>query len=188
MERQGFEPCIFYCFSDFLIFFENLNLSHLLNIYPAFLVNILPYVPQDSDIRIYKELTEKGEFYEYLMEKFGANEERSAFKVRFFSEVFYSEENDNEGRTRFNELFPRVAEIIAYYKKVNHRDLAIELQKIEAEIMVNSVVKRLMDNKIFVLTIHDSILTTSENLELVKKIIWEEFNRYSLHPTLKVKC
>ena len=121
------------------------------------------------------------------MDEFCVNEERSLFKVRFFRKVFYSKEGENEEREIFKKLFPSVANIISYYKKVNYKDLAIELQRVEADIMINSVVPRLAEKKIFVLTIHDSILTTPDNVELVKEIIMNEFKKYNLHPTLKIK-
>lgn len=46
---------------------------------------------------------------------------------------------------------------------MNHGDLAIVLQRIEADIMINSVVPKLAEKNIFILTIHDSILTKSDN-------------------------
>lgn len=147
----------------------------------------IPYVPQNSDLRFYKELTEQGKFYEYVMKEFGINEERTLFKVRFFSKVFYSKENDNEERTMFRRLFPNVADIISYFKRVNYKDLAIELQRVEADIMINTIVPKLAEKKIFVLTIHDSILTTPDNVELVQEIIKNEFKEFNLNPNIKIK-
>ncbi len=80
-----------------------------------------------------------------------------------------------------------MANIISYFKKVNYKDLAIELQRVEADIMINSIVPRLAEKKIFVLTIHDSILTTPNNAELVKEVIMKEFKKFNLQPALKIK-
>jgi hypothetical protein len=165
----------------------NILISRYLFRYTNYCGIILPYVPQNSDLRFYKELTEQGKFYEYLMEEFGIYEDRSLFKVRFFSKVFYSKEIENEEREKFKKLFPGVADIISYYKKVNYRDLAIQLQRIEADIMINSIVPRLANRNIFMITIHDSILTTPDNLKLVKEVIMNEFEKYNLQPTLKIK-
>jgi hypothetical protein len=165
----------------------NILISRYLFRYTNYCGIILPYVPQNSDLRFYKELTEQGKFYEYLMEEFGIYENRSLFKVRFFSKVFYSKENENEEREHFKKLFPGVADIISYYKKVNYKDLAIQLQRIEADIMINLIVPRLANKNIFILTIHDSILTIPDNVELVKEIIMNEFKKYNLQPTLKIK-
>lgn len=147
----------------------------------------LPYVPQNSDLRFYRELTEKGKFYEYVMDKFGINEDRALFKTRLFSKVFYNREYPNKEREMFTKLFPTVSKIISYYKAPDYKKLAIDLQRVEADIMINYVVPRLAEEKIFLLTIHDSILTIPDNVKLVQAAIMEEFKKFNLTPTLKVK-
>lgn len=147
----------------------------------------LPYVPQNSDLRLYKEITEQGSFYEYMKKELGINEERDLFKIRMFTKLFYGRVFESEEKTAFKKIFPEVSKIIDHYKKINHRDLAIDLQRVEAEIMINTVVPRLAEKKIFALTVHDSILTTTENVKLVQEIIKDEFKKYDLVPTLRVK-
>jgi hypothetical protein len=154
--------------------------------------SILSYVTsKKTDILIYRDTTSSGKFYEYLMDNLEIYEDRSEFKVRFFKKVFYSKENPyyiNEERKRFTELFPNVSQIISYYKKDDYRNLAISLQRAEAEIMINKVVPKLAANGIYALTIHDSILTTLDKSETVKEIILREIeNQYGLVPTIKIK-
>ena len=146
-----------------------------------------PYVPQNSDLRLYKEITEQGRFYEYMMNELGIDEDRDSFKVRMFTKLFYGKVFESEERTAFRKIFPEVSEIIDYYKKINYRDLAIELQRAEAEIIIDSIVPRLATEKIFALTIHDSILTIQDNVKLVQEIIMDEFMKYDLVPTLRIK-
>jgi hypothetical protein len=156
---------------------------------------ILSYVHPNytkyPDIELYKELTSKGMFYEYLMDKLGITENRDSFKIRFFKKIFYSRENDNyvtAERKAFKGLFPKVAEIISHYKKDGYKQLAIQLQRVEAAIMINKIVPLLAKQKIYVLTIHDSFLTTNENIAVVEKIILAEFkNQYGLVPTVRIK-
>ena len=147
----------------------------------------LPYVPQNSDLRLYKALTEKGKFYEYMMDKLNINEDRSIFKARLFSKVFYGRENDGVEMTLFKKFFPKVSEIISFYKKVNYKKLSVELQTVEAQIMINSVIPKLAKENIFALTIHDSILTIPDFVSSVKEIIMNEFKIKDLTPTLKIK-
>lgn len=147
----------------------------------------IPYVPQNSDLRKYKEVTEAGKFYEYMMKELGIIENRDRFKIRMFSKIFYGKNYNSEEMEGFKKLFPTVYKILCYYKKINYKDLSIELQRVEAEIMINSVLQRLAEKSIFGLTIHDSILTTDDNIELVKEIIMDEFNKYYLIPTITVK-
>lgn len=150
--------------------------------------NNLSYV---TDLEIYKNLTSKGEFYEYLMSELAITEQREAFKIRFYKKVFYCAENPSyvsTERNQFRQLFPTVSKIISYYKKDDFRQLAIKLQKAEADIMINTIVPVLAEKDIFLLTIHDSILTTKDNAGIVKETILAEFKRkFNLIPTLKIK-
>jgi hypothetical protein len=145
--------------------------------------------PDMEDIGLYKRLTSNGKFYEYLMPYFPAVN-REEFKKKVFGRIFYNDEKKYEYAEWliFKDIFPNVARIITHYKKDNYKNLAITLQKAEAEIMINRIVPRLAEKKIFILTIHDSILTTKGNTDMVKKIILDEFkNQYGLIPTIKTK-
>jgi len=145
---------------------------------------------QPKDVNIYKKLTESGKLYEYLMEKIKANEERDIFKKRFYRNIFYSRENKNYvngDRKIFRELFPNVSEVVSYYKREDYRQLAIKMQRVEADLIINSVVPKLAEKNIYVITIHDSIMTLPEYANEVKRIIEDEFRKYNLTPTLKIK-
>uniref|UniRef100_A0A7V3E7I4 Uncharacterized protein n=1 Tax=Ignavibacterium album TaxID=591197 RepID=A0A7V3E7I4_9BACT len=146
-----------------------------------------PSIPENSDLRLYKELTEKGKFYEFMMDQLGVKEEREKFKVRMFTKIFYGKEEKSQERTQFEAYFTEVSKIISYYKRVNYKKLSVELQTEEAELMLNNILPILAKNKIFVLTIHDSFLTTHNNIELVKEVIMSEFKKKGLRPTLKIK-
>lgn len=125
-------------------------------------IYIPSYVPTMIDIKSYKELTEQGVFYDYLMEKFvrgiepndyllddlSVVEPREAFKITFFKKVFYSKDNPSRPtneREQFKHLFPTVSEIVAFYKKDNYKNLANRLQQVEAELIINRVVPKLAE-------------------------------------------
>jgi hypothetical protein len=113
---------------------------------------------------------------------------RDDFKRMLFSDVFY-------GRTcavtpltdLFRTEFPTVFEFICEQKSSGYQELARNMQRAEANLMIDTVCLRLMKYhpEIPVVTIHDSILTTAEYLPTVKRIITEEFARMGLKPTLK---
>jgi hypothetical protein len=156
--------------------------------------NFPPYDAVFEDLILYENLTSSGKFYEYLMEKSEIDSsERKKFKKDFFGKVFFSRNNDNYEYTEkkiFKKHFPNVYKAIYYYKEKEHRDLPIALQKAEVYIIINTIVRRIAtDNpEIFITTIHDSIMTTEDNIEYVKKVMLEEFeNKYNLKPTLKVE-
>jgi hypothetical protein len=175
-------------------FLFNLLIQDYLNTYTYPLSDLyLSYGNQSlisyPDIELYKELTSKGIFYEYIIPFFPTTS-REKFKKKVFSRIFYNDEKkyQYEEWFTFQDIFPNVAQIISYYKKDDYKNLAITLQRAEAEIIINRIVPKLADKKIFALTIHDSILTTAENSETVKKIILDEFkSQYGLIPTIKIK-
>lgn len=61
------------------------------------------------------------------------------------------------------------------------------LQRTESSFVVNRVVRRLMNEyqETFISTIHDSFVTTTEAVPLVKRIVLQEFARLGLRPTIK---
>jgi len=182
-------------------FLFNIIINHYYNLDNLSLRN-LSYDHQDntrcpikasnySDVELYRSLTSSGTFYEYVMNKLNITESRPEFKVRFFAKVFYSKESPNyvhDERKQFRELFPNVSRVISHYKKPDYRNLAITLQRKESDIMIKGVAKRLSEMNVFFLTIHDSILTTHKNLDVVKEIIIDEFSKkLCLIPTLRAK-
>ncbi len=157
-------------------------------------LNILPYDAGFDDLRLYQELTSGGKFYEYLMDKMGlTGMQRQSFKKSFFGKVFFSKNNKNyvyHEKKIFKQHFPHVYEAIHNFKKKAHRDLPIALQKAEVNIMINTIVRRIATERpdVFLTTIHDSIMTTEDNIEYVKTVILDEFERnFKMKPSLKVE-
>jgi len=153
-----------------------------------------PYVVTIPDIDKYERLTSEGRFYEYLMKEGGLkNECRQEFKKSFFGKVFFCQSRDQytyKEAKLFRKLFPNVYNIILHYKSEDYKQLAINLQKAEANIMINKICKRISIERpeIFVSTIHDSILTTEENKEYICNVILSEFeNNFKLKPSLKIE-
>ena len=84
-------------------------------------------------------------------------------------------------------LFPRVAELFRIlkteYPNVNmekqHSRLPILLQAIESHIILNKCCKRIWEERehqVPIFTIHDSIVTTVENVEYVREVMMQELN------------
>ncbi len=158
------------------------------------LYNNLPYVVQFPDVIMYESLTSEGKFYEYLMKEAGIKQEkRQEFKKRFFGKIFFCNTQDHytyREAKLFRKLFPNVYEIVTDYKKKDYKQLAINLQRAEAEIMINKVCKRIAEERpeIFVSTIHDSILTTEENKGYICNVILNEFEKnFNLKPSIKIE-
>jgi hypothetical protein len=149
------------------------NISYESTLY----INIL-----EQEYKQYLELTSSGKFYEYIIEEFNKNgyniTNRKKFKKSFFGKIFFSSEKYiYEERKLFSKIFPCISHVISYYKQTDYRNLPIQLQKMESTLIIERVIGRLIEinPEIFVLTIHDSVITTEENVELVQTIIEEEF-------------
>ena len=91
--------------------------------------------------------------------------------------------NSDLGR-EFEGRFPEVMAMIKKIKSRGFAQLAKVMQRYEAAFMYDRVVRRLMleHPEVYVLTIHDSIMTLPEHAETIRSIMLEEFARLGLHP------
>jgi len=192
-----------FSFYNYLLFiYNNININSINNINNnkyyiynyLFTIYNLSYVRKYYDVMLYEKLTCEGKFYEYLMDKFEVKaQERRKFKRDVFKRIFFSripKKREYVYWKKFKKLFPTVSSIILFYKQTDYKNLAVQLQKSEADIMINKIVKRIAIEKpeCFILTIHDSILTTKDNKEYINKVILEEFgNSFNLKPSLKTE-
>ena len=77
---------------------------------------------------------------------------------------------------------------ITKYKENDYRNLSIQLQKEEADLIINKVSRNLINAGIDeFFTIHDAIYTVKENLYLVKDELTYEFSKLGIRPTIKTK-
>jgi hypothetical protein len=137
-----------------------------------------------ADVELYIKLAEAGKIYDYLMVELGFNEaKRGWFKKKFFAEVLYAECNKNTKLAKkFTQLFPTVAAAICKYKEKDYTELPLQMQKVEADLMINGVCSQI-DKSIPFITIHDSILTPLEHVQTVKNLIQSEFKKIGLSLT-----
>lgn len=117
---------------------------------------------------------------------------RDKAKRRFFSEVIYAENHVMRQSTMgkmFRERFPEVYGFMAKIKRKDFAHLSRLMQRYEAAFMFERVVGRLMEEHpdIYVVTIHDSILTPPRHVETVEAIILDEFEQLGLRPSVRVE-
>ena len=154
------------------------------------------YKGQDlpEDAKLYIELTSAGLFYEHIMRLCGVPQipgERKLFKKQFFGRVFFCENLHMDSYADaqvFKEHFPNVYELIRFYKRKDYKQLAIEMQKRESKIIIDTVCSNLFKEygpDFFCLTIHDSIVVLKSQQELVKQCICNAFaTLYGIMPTV----
>lgn len=150
------------------------------------------YKDLTDDMKKYIELTEKGELYSYiksLLTTAGLSFNEDGFKAEFFAKIFYSKEKkSHKWRTLFASEFPAVAAAITKEKKGEPKNLSKKLSLLESEIMIKGVARKVYENNIYeILTKHDAILTTANNVDIILNIMLEEFEKYEIRPTIKVE-
>lgn len=154
-----------------------------------------------SDLELYISLVDKGALYDYLNDQYylrtgikfnlSIKEQKNKLKqtvfITLFSDnrFFYQEEAQN--KRFFAELFPTVYQIFKLIKRGDNSRLAVILQLIESEIVLQRTTKAISrsypDLPIF--TIHDSIATLPEYKEVVRQELKAQCEgAIGLQPTL----
>lgn len=150
---------------------------------------------QDADLRDYLTKASEGQVYEYMAEtinnKHNRNLSRDEVKTMMMTVLFSDNRHLPELKRLFMYNFPAIYELIKIIKRGNHRALACLLQNIESEIILHRCCKRIWyeyNQAIPVFTIHDSICTTQENVNVVVNIMTEELgNAIGLAPHLTIE-
>jgi hypothetical protein len=141
-----------------------------------------------DDLERYIKLCVEGRFYDELMLLDDNPTDRETFKKQVFTQVFYGK-NCYEGRlTRlFTQEFPTVWEMIRAIKKPDYHRLSHHMLRLEAEIIINGAVRRCALERIWVVTIHDCVVTYPEQADRVSQIMTEAFGSVGARPTIKIK-
>lgn len=134
-----------------------------------------PYIQHVYDSTI--ERTYKKEHYNL----------RDYIKVGMFEIYFSSNHKQGRFKTLFSEIFPSISALIREIKIKDYVLLSRLMQSVESYIVLEYATKRIYeDYGIMQLTIHDSIWTTPNNLELIKKEFQKHFaDLTGITPVLK---
>lgn len=147
----------------------------------------------------YRNKTSQGQIYEHIRDlsnaRFNLSLDRGDIKTMFYIVLFskngFYNQPDARLKRLFSELYPNVYKLVKVIKSQGHATLACLLQAIESEIILHRCCKRIWEegnSEIPIFTIHDSIVTTIENEEFVKRIMKEELNKaIGVPPTLTVE-
>src|SRR5206468_4285206 len=129
-------------------------------------------LPYDCTLENLVQDVLEGTLYEKWQRQIGA-ETRDQAKAAFFHLV-YGNAKDNPNLQAMVDLYPGPAQAILDLKREKgYKWVAQEMQRRESGIMINAACQYLMKHQpeVPILTVHDSILTTQENLDLVTNII-----------------
>jgi hypothetical protein len=152
-----------------------------------FLLNLLldekyRHVELPADVQHYMDLTASGQFYTYVATAMKipmrTKREKSEFKGWFFASVFFCENKHTAGSKCgkwFKENFPNVYQLIYDAKFTRYQNLADRMQRTEASVMLDTVLKALHAHKVWAVTIHDSVICHEEDAALVMELITAAF-------------
>lgn len=150
-----------------------------------------------EDVKLYISLVVSGQLYEYLMQEFaaeGLSLNRSETKVQVLRILFArnrtpKDPTNKKAREVFKSRFPKVHRIFSKVrgsnagdKFTNFKRFAILLQRIEAHLLLDRVIKRIYRELpgVVAITIHDSIMTgiLTNNIAAVRKILIDELTNF----------
>jgi hypothetical protein len=186
-ENQG-ELLSFYHFPSLFTNLSKLNTNHY---YIIMLVKALEK-SNNQLLSEYIEYVNSGEFYKKISYKLYPSRtfDKQAIKEMFYK-LFFSKNRVIQGynakpKRDFRTHFPKIYEIFSIVKRKDYKTLAQLLQRIESNVMIKNVAKRISEEKpdLPIFTIHDSIATTIGNEDYVSSVIMEEVLRLT---SLKVK-
>ncbi|MBP2619111.1 hypothetical protein [Chryseobacterium jejuense] len=176
--------------------FERCNMTDRINaVNPAIdtarLKNLIASISSKKDVISFNQIVTSGRFYENFGkllkengELIGIPDEKIKEKVKeIIFTTFFSKNTAIRYRNvikLFKRTFPNVYKVISTIKKDQHNTLAVILQNLEADIILNNVCKKL-DKKhpeVPLFTLHDSVITTEDNVELVEKTIQQTMKKF----------
>ena len=152
------------------------------------MLGLFKEAPMNTDIQEYIKLAVGGRFYEELEQKYRddlgitfslrKDIKATVFQVLFTANNYFGCEKAKPKKL-FAELFPEVYKILSDIKRTDKTVLPRLLQSIESYLIVDVICKRISQElpNAPIFTIHDSITTTEEYIEDVRKIMEEEFEK-----------
>jgi hypothetical protein len=148
---------------------------------------------QGVDDYTFKYLVQNGKLYEFICYKFfnkhitkgGIDRFSTRAKTKQeFMHMMYHNPKVPHSKAKgvfadFEHLFPTESSVMNLMKKRKYNDFPIILQKLEAQMLLHRVAKRVYDVNpdIPLFTIHDSILTTKQYASTLKSILEDEYKK-----------
>jgi hypothetical protein len=171
--------------------------------YPIMVVDFIRNIKNEPDVLLFKEWVSSGLFYEKfgeklvergILENLPVQELRGAAKKITFSSIYSPNTSvaNNQAIQLFKAIFPNVYEVFKLIKRGhnNHPTLSVCLQRFEAELVLHKACCVISEERpdVFLLTLHDSIITTEDNVEYVKAVLYNVLRtNLGVPPHLKIE-
>jgi hypothetical protein len=151
------------------------------NSQPRFLVVLMEQeqaIVNKNEFDLFKYLVNNGKYYQYITDTLNLSKsdaKKMTYKILFGRNIM---KNGNNLDIQFNNLFPTIHKFIRDYKakKGSYKVLSHILQKMESELVFNSICKEAYEkiDGIKLITVHDSIICQGRYSEYLETI----FNSY----------
>ncbi|MDG3581781.1 hypothetical protein [Galbibacter pacificus] len=126
-----------------------------------------------DELKLFGELVTGGTLYEYLCDKWIGEMDRENMKKNLFK-ILYSKNNSyRKLKQFFNSIFPSINQYIEEKKEVEHNQIAIQMQKMESNTILDIILPKLFKKNIVPLTIHDSFIVGRSEVDVVMDAIYE---------------
>ncbi len=180
---------------------QELHQTDLTSSQPVFMAILMSKIPtvNQEELKRFTEVVCSGQFYEYIAKEAGLDldlndfQTRKEFKRKLFGGCLFDRNRRELSKWEkiFATSFPTILEAAREIKKTDHNRFAIALQKMEAVFIFNCVDiadREIGRGKAAFLTIHDSIVSTKEYIDIIEQIMTNEFEtKYGISPKLKTQ-
>lgn len=168
---------------------------------PVFMAILLKNIPtiNKEELERFTNCVVGGQFYEYLAKEANLDldlndfKTRKDFKQKIFGGVLFDRNRKNLSKWElvFQKSFPTILDAVREIKKKDYNSFAIMLQKAEAEFFFKAVEESDMiigRGKAPLLTIHDSIVSSKEYIDIIQQVLENQFQTlHNITPKLKTE-
>jgi len=163
------------------------DIEHIRRIFPS-IINDYEFPTIDAktaDFALFVEKAGNGEVYDYICQQTGWD--RNLAKNNFIRIMFSKARWNPPYKKKLKVLFPTLISWMDAFKVMNadHTQLAIMLQKIEAEIFISDIYYSLKREGYVIFSKHDSILCKASQKAEIKEKMEEILNQYGFAYKLK---
>jgi hypothetical protein len=129
-----------------------------------------------------------GTFYEELNTE---GKLRETFKTEFFRDVLFGTgKYASAALELFKTRYPTFHTLLMESKRKGHEQLPIAMQRAEARVIFKAVERfaKCTGGRVPIMTIHDSLVTTTSYLEVARDVLLEVFQElHGVQPMLRIK-
>lgn len=147
---------------------------------------------QQAEVQQFFDLCVSGWIYEYFRKAHNSKHgvhilTRDEIKHLFVIYLFSKNTAQNEViKPVMMTHFPYLHSLVKRIKQKDHKVLSVLLQCMESHLFLDVVARRLHEHQIPFATVHDSIISTEEHIEVVKQVITGAFiMEFGITPSLK---